>query len=270
MSWEDRSVTLGNVKKEEFDLELAMVTVTENRVIVDFKERDDWKRITREVGEDVILREVWWEDVESVDVTQDHLYYPHIDISVAPEEDAEETDVLNEKRIYFIEDEAREFRRVLNTIRRFWNAWRQRNAPAENTYHYQPDDEDAGEEVDLEEAIDGGEQEDIEAAAAEKIGGQEPSSAAETTESAAPEGPEEPAAEPSGAPESGEAAADQEPTEPETGAAKEKLQQVPDDGDTGAGEDEDGEEDSGDASVETKKQDVKDEVEDIVDGFLEE
>lgn len=140
-SWTDKTVSLGNVETEEFDSELAHITVSENRITVEFKDVDDWKRIKREVGEETILTVVPWDEVEALEENVEHLYYPHIDIETAEE---------GEKRLYFTEDETELLQQCANTIQRFWNAHRQRGAKSRNAYSYEggEDEEDtaAGED----------------------------------------------------------------------------------------------------------------------------
>lgn len=147
--WREKSVSLNEVKSEEFDTHLAHITVSESRIHVEFKDREDWKRIKREVGEDAILKEVRWDGVEEVETKVEHLYYPHIDVTFE-EADGEEVT----KRLYFTEDEAETLESCLAAIRKFWNAARQ-NAPHPRdaeSYSYQ-EGEEPDEEVDLEEAV---------------------------------------------------------------------------------------------------------------------
>ncbi|MDY6776884.1 MAG: hypothetical protein SVQ76_02150 [Candidatus Nanohaloarchaea archaeon] len=147
MSWEDKTVSLGKLDKQEFDSELAHVTVSENGIEVEFKDVEDWKRIRREVGEEKILEELRWEELEEVDLTEEHLYYPHIDLGV--ERDGGE----REERVFFTEDEKDVMESCLNAVRKFWNAHRQRSSSGRDTYEYGEAGEESspGEEVELEE-----------------------------------------------------------------------------------------------------------------------
>lgn len=142
MDWREKSVTLGNVQKERFNTRLAHVTVSETRITVAYKDAEDWKRIRREVGTDILLEETALEDVQDVDVSEEHLYYPHINLTVATEDGKEE------KRIYFMEDEEDDLEACLKAIRRFWNAQRQRGAPHRDSYTYGEEDGDEAETDD--------------------------------------------------------------------------------------------------------------------------
>lgn len=174
MDWREKSVTLGSVKKERFDTHLAHVTVSETRITVAYKDVEDWKRIRREVGTSILLEEVAVEDVRDVDTSEEHLYYPHIDLTVATEDGTEE------KRIYFMEDEEDDLHACQNAITRFWNAQRQRGAPHRDSYTYGGEDV-AGGEDDVEAARDDGE------------AGAEPDTGAAEDEAEAAEEVEEPA-----------------------------------------------------------------------------
>lgn len=154
-SWTDKTVSMDNVDKEEFDGELAHVTVSENGITVEFKDVEDWKRIQREVGDDAILRTVRWEAVEEVDTETEHLYYPHINVEAFD----------TEQRIYFLEDEEEMLEDCVNAIGRFWNAYKEAGAGSGTGYSYggAPEEDgdgvETGDEVELEADEEGGEAE---------------------------------------------------------------------------------------------------------------
>ncbi|MFB6265541.1 MAG: hypothetical protein ABEI07_00475 [Candidatus Nanohaloarchaea archaeon] len=140
-SWKDKTVSLGNVEKEKFDSDLSHIEVSENRIRVEFKEVEDWKRIQREIGEEKILKEVEWDEVEGVGKEKDHLYYPHIDV------ETEE----GEKRLYFLDDEGELLESCISVIERFWNAYRQRGPKSRDSFSYREEGiEDSDEEAELE------------------------------------------------------------------------------------------------------------------------
>ncbi len=143
MDWKERTVSMGNVDREEFESELGVVTVSENGVTVEFEDVEDWKKIRREVGDERILRQVYWEEVEEVESSVEHLYYPHIDIQVEGD---------GERRVYFTEDEVEELEACLKAVERFWNAFRERGPGSRDSYSYESGgEEEAGEEVELQE-----------------------------------------------------------------------------------------------------------------------
>lgn len=146
-SWKDKTVSLGNVDKEEFDSELAHITVSENGIKTDFKDVEDWKRIKREIGEESILKEVPWEEVEGIETNVEHLYYPHVDVK---------TDE-GTKRLYFTEDEVDTLHECFNAIQKFWNFYRESGSRSRNTYSYE-DSSGTGEEQEDEESESGEEE----------------------------------------------------------------------------------------------------------------
>lgn len=153
MDWRDKTVSMGNVETETFDLTMATVTVSENRVFIDPKDVEDWERIIRELGEDTILREVHWPEVTDVSATVRNLYYPHIDISLRRQPDrSQDVHLQKERRIYFVEDEVDELQECIKTIRRFWNAWLQ-NEVQPRPDRREPDDEELDEVVHLQDAL---------------------------------------------------------------------------------------------------------------------
>ncbi|MDY6761829.1 MAG: hypothetical protein SVY41_02170 [Candidatus Nanohaloarchaea archaeon] len=150
-SWTDKTVSMENLDKDVFDTALAHVTVSENGISVEFKQVEDWKRIQREVGDDTILRQVRWDDVETVETETEHLYYPHIDVESGE----------GEQRIYFLEDETDVLEECVNAINRFWNAYRGSGSGSRTTYDYDDGDRDesetggeAAEEVELSDEED--------------------------------------------------------------------------------------------------------------------
>ncbi|MDY6773729.1 MAG: hypothetical protein SVS85_00890 [Candidatus Nanohaloarchaea archaeon] len=149
--WKEKTVSLGNVDSEDFESDLAHVRVSENGVSAGFKDVEDWKRIQREVGEEKILKDVDWEEVEEVSKETEHLYYPHIDIETGG----------GEKRLYFKEDEEELLDSCLSAIERYWNAHRQRGTKSRNSYSYSeeeereeggPEEEEA--ELEVDEAVE--------------------------------------------------------------------------------------------------------------------
>lgn len=162
MSWKDKTVSMGLVDKEEFDLALAHVTVSENKITVRFKDTDDVERIRREVDENLLLDEVRWRHVEDVSVSEDHLYYPHINITIASDADDgvnQDLGVTPERRIYFTEDEKDAMERCLDAINRFWQKHKQRHSRktmrrGDGGYRYQDKDVPAADQdVELEDAL---------------------------------------------------------------------------------------------------------------------
>lgn len=152
MDWKKKTVSMGLVKKEEFDLTLATLTVSENRVRVEPNDVEDWERIFDELGADTVLETVRWEDVEAVDKTVNELYYPHINITLEPDTD-DNFDQPHEKRIFFTEDEQEELQRCFNTILRFWNKWRQHEALEDKRFPNEVETDEDLEEVELEDAL---------------------------------------------------------------------------------------------------------------------
>ncbi len=142
--WRDKT-TMERAEADEFDTSLTHITVSENRIHVEFRDAEDWKRIRREAGDEVILHEVYWDEVAGVEATTEHLYYMHIDVTVI--EDDEEV----EKRLYFLEDEEETLQDCLAAIRRRRNAYRQRHAAPGGTYSYAAVDASEGDEVELED-----------------------------------------------------------------------------------------------------------------------
>ncbi|MDY6769500.1 MAG: hypothetical protein SVU88_00850 [Candidatus Nanohaloarchaea archaeon] len=142
-SWTDKTVSMDKVDAEEFDGELAHVTVSENGIRVEFRDVEDWKRIRREIGDEKILRQVRWRAVEDVTTETDHLYYPHIDIDASGEE----------QRIYFVEDEEDLLEECRAAIERFWSAHRERGPRSRSSYSYDPGEGEAGaaDEVEIDE-----------------------------------------------------------------------------------------------------------------------
>ncbi len=145
-SWTDKTVSMGNVEKKEFDSELAHVTVSENRITVEFKDVDDWARIKREIGEETILKKLPWEEVAELEANVEHLYYPHIDIETGE----------GAKRLYFTEDEDELLQECFNTIKRFWNAYRERGPRSRTSYSYQDGgaEEDAGQSAESADEVE--------------------------------------------------------------------------------------------------------------------
>ncbi|MCJ7478730.1 MAG: hypothetical protein MUP63_00950 [Candidatus Nanohaloarchaeota archaeon QJJ-7] len=136
MSWEDKTVSLGNVDSEEFESGLAHVIVSEKGISVGFKDVEDWKRIKREVGGDKILKQVEWGEVEDIEKVIEHLYYPYIDVDTG----------RGEKRLYFVEDEEEIIEECFSIIREFWNSYRQRGAGSRDTYSFRDEDVDSVED----------------------------------------------------------------------------------------------------------------------------
>ncbi len=156
MDWKDKTVSMGLVEKETFDLQLARVTVSENQILVELKDVEDWERIITELGEDTVLREVHWGEVEDVSTTVQDLYYPHIDIQLRRQPDRpRDIRLRKERRIYFMEEESDELQNCLDAIKRFWNQWKQRQVVPRQDRR-DPDDEELDEVVELEEALDEG------------------------------------------------------------------------------------------------------------------
>ncbi len=153
LDWKRKTVSMGQVEKETFGLTLATVTVSENRIVVDPNDVEDWGRIIRELGEDTVLREVHWQEVEDVSTTVEGLYYPHIDIRFRRQPTGpQNVNLVRERRIYFIEDEQEELERCLKTIKQFWNEWRQ-NQVVPRPDRREPDDDEPDEVVELEDAL---------------------------------------------------------------------------------------------------------------------
>lgn len=153
MDWKKNTVSMGQVDKETFDLTLATVTVSENRIVVEPKDVEDWDRIIRELGEDTVLRDVHWREVEELSTTVESLYYPHIDVRFRRQPTGpRNVNLVKERRIYFVEDEQEELERCLNTIKQFWNRWRQ-NQVVPRPDRREPDDEEPDEIVELEDAL---------------------------------------------------------------------------------------------------------------------
>ncbi|MFB6294530.1 MAG: hypothetical protein ABEI97_02110 [Candidatus Nanohaloarchaea archaeon] len=143
-SWTDKTVSMDNIEKEEFDGELAHVTVSENGITVEFKDVEDWKRIQREVGDDTILRQVRWEAVEDVDAETEHLYYPHIDVETGE----------GERRIYFLEDETGLLDACVNAINRFQNAFLEAGAGSGTGYSYTDGPEPGDDRVETDDEVE--------------------------------------------------------------------------------------------------------------------
>lgn len=154
MDWREKTVSMNHVKTEEFDTVLASIVVSENRVVVEPKDVKHWTRILHQVDERMLLEEVHWEDVASVSVTDNELYYPHIDIEIDTEDEADIVSV-DEKRIYFVEGETDTMASCLKAIKRFWNAARQNSAGDDQRHRddIDPDEADPSEDVELEDAI---------------------------------------------------------------------------------------------------------------------
>lgn len=155
MDWQDKTVSMGNVKKDEFDLHLATVIVSDSRIAVDPHDVEDWGRIFEELGTDKILEEVRWEEVEEVSITDNELYYPHIDVILRRNLSGEDEGLngREQRRIYFTEDEADEMNRCFNAIKKYWNKWRQHNIVEDERFPNELERDEDLEEVELEEVI---------------------------------------------------------------------------------------------------------------------
>jgi len=103
------------------------VTVSERRIRVEPHDVEDWERIFRELGTDIVLETVPWEAVKDVSKTVQDLYYPHINIRI--ERETEDGVVrTQEKRIFFTTDETEILNSCFKAIKRMRSQWRQYKA----------------------------------------------------------------------------------------------------------------------------------------------
>lgn len=142
-SWKDKTVSLGNVDKEEFESEMGDITVSENGIRVDFSDTGAWEKIIRNLGQESILRDVRWREVEGLDKTQNHLYYPHIDVQTE----------RGLRRIYFKKGETELMEACLNAARRFRRAFMESGSGSRQSYTYDAE-EQGDEEVEGQTAED--------------------------------------------------------------------------------------------------------------------
>lgn len=154
MDWREKTVSMNQVKKDEFDLAMTHITVSENRILVETQEDTVWEQIKRDFGDDVLLREIYWEEVEELAWDTDWVY-PYITVFIAPESGsvAEDTDLTLQRRIFFEQDEIQEMATVFKTIRNYWYAYRQHGVVLDEARGSSQPEEIDGETVELEEAL---------------------------------------------------------------------------------------------------------------------
>ncbi|MDY6771625.1 MAG: hypothetical protein SV186_06775 [Candidatus Nanohaloarchaea archaeon] len=158
MTWREKSVTVDADSEFIFKSVLGDVKIDLSGIKRDELTRgDEWKKIKSTMDPNEILEGFLpWDRVTEISTKEDFLSYPHIDIEVE-KEDAPGTKRL---MIFFKKDTPEGFDEVqdcFKTIRKMWNAYRQRNKLHSLNYSFQDNThrltpEETGEEQEGDEA----------------------------------------------------------------------------------------------------------------------
>lgn len=139
MTWREKSVTVDADSEFIFKSVLGDVRIDTTGIErIERKRPDDWEKIKSTMDPQEVLEGFLpWDDVVEISTKEEHLSFPHIDIYV---EDESERDGKRRMMLFFKESKAESYDQVekcFKTIKKMWNAHRQRNKLHTLNYSYQ-------------------------------------------------------------------------------------------------------------------------------------
>lgn len=139
MTWREKSVTVDADSEFIFKSVLGDVRIDTSGIErVERKRPDDWDKIKSTMDPNEVLEGFLpWDEVVEISTKEEHLSFPHIDIYV---KDESERDGKRRMMLFFKDSKAESYDQVekcFKTIRKMWNAHRQRNKLHTLNYSYQ-------------------------------------------------------------------------------------------------------------------------------------
>lgn len=139
MTWREKSVTVDADSEFIFKSVLGDVRIDTSGIErIERKRPDDWKKIRSTMDpEEVLEGFLPWDDIVEISTKEEHLSFPHIDIYV---EDETERDGRHRLMLFFKKNKAESYDQVekcFKTIKKMWNAHRQKNKLHTLNYSYQ-------------------------------------------------------------------------------------------------------------------------------------
>jgi len=139
MTWREKSVTVDADSEFVFKSVLGDVRIDTSGIErMERKRPDDWDKIKSTMDSSEVLEGFLpWDDVVEISTKEEHLSFPHIDIYV---EDESKRDGRRRTMLFFKDTKAESYDQVekcFKTIRKMWNAHRQRNKLHSLNYSYQ-------------------------------------------------------------------------------------------------------------------------------------
>ncbi len=139
MTWREKSVTVDADSEFIFKSVLGDVRIDTSGIErVERKLPDDWDKIKSTMDPQEVLKGFLpWNDIVEISTKEEHLSFPHIDIYV---EDESERDGKRRLMLFFKKSKAQSYDQVekcFKTIKKMWNAHRQKNKLHTLNYSYQ-------------------------------------------------------------------------------------------------------------------------------------
>ncbi len=127
MTYKEKSVSFDGDEKVLKSV-LGDVTVSETGVErSSFKKEEEWDKIVQEMGQEKVFRDfVHWSEVGGIEIYDEHLAFPHIDLMIKKKDG--EGKEYQKQVIYFKENDLQGFdevKRFFNTLKKYWNSFRQ-------------------------------------------------------------------------------------------------------------------------------------------------
>jgi hypothetical protein len=138
MTWKEKSVTVDEDSEQVFKSVLGDVNIDYQGIHREnLKKDDEWNLIRGEMDdEEIFYGHLGWDEVIEVSKKDNFLSYPHIDITIDEEDEYGD----NKRLMIFFKDETPDgYDQVdsfFKTVKKAWNAWRQRNKLHTLSYSY--------------------------------------------------------------------------------------------------------------------------------------
>ncbi len=153
MTYREKSVSINEEAEHIFKSVLGDIVVNEKGIRRrELKSQEDWERIEATMEpEEIFTGFLPWRKVVEVSKKDDFLSYPHIDITVAEEEEGDR--ILPKRLKIFMKEDTPdnydETESCFKTIKRMWDAYRQNNKL--HTLNYSYNEEQGVEKLEAEE-----------------------------------------------------------------------------------------------------------------------